>query len=103
LLIFLSFVSVAMLRNTENELLSIRFLSIALALLSNRGLTLSSCANRLANEIGAIWDGVLDFPLPMEALTPLRAKAEQEGRGDFTRRSRLENQPTDRRRYASYL
>jgi nitronate monooxygenase len=41
-------------------------------------------ANRLALEIGPSVDGLPDFPLPMGALAPLRAKAEQQGSSDFT-------------------
>ncbi len=41
-------------------------------------------SNRLACEIGPITDGLPDFPLPMGALGPLRAKAEQQGNRDFT-------------------
>jgi nitronate monooxygenase len=40
--------------------------------------------NRLALEIGPILDALPDFPLPMGALAPLRAKAEQQGSSDFT-------------------
>jgi len=42
-------------------------------------------SNRLALEIGPILDALPDFPLPMGALAPLRAKAEQQGSSDFTR------------------
>jgi nitronate monooxygenase len=41
-------------------------------------------SNRLTREIGPITDGLPDFPLPMGALAPLRAKAEQRGKLDFT-------------------
>ena len=41
-------------------------------------------SNRLALEIGPILSGLPDFPLPMGALSPLRAKAEQQGSSDFT-------------------
>jgi nitronate monooxygenase len=41
-------------------------------------------SNRLAREIGPITGGLPDFPLPMGALAPLRAKAEQQGNRDFT-------------------
>jgi nitronate monooxygenase len=41
-------------------------------------------SNRLALEMGPITDGLPDFPLPMGALAPLRAKAEQQGNSDFT-------------------
>ena len=41
-------------------------------------------SNRLALEIGPILNALPDFPLPMEALAPLRAKAEQQGNTDFT-------------------
>jgi nitronate monooxygenase len=40
--------------------------------------------NRLALATGPIADGLPDFPLPMGALTSLRAKAEPEGSTDFT-------------------
>jgi nitronate monooxygenase len=41
-------------------------------------------ANRLTLETGAILADLPDFPLPMAALQPLRAKAEQQGSSDFT-------------------
>jgi nitronate monooxygenase len=41
-------------------------------------------SNRFAFEIGPIRDGLPDFPLPMGALAPLRAKAEPQGGTDFT-------------------
>jgi nitronate monooxygenase len=41
-------------------------------------------SSRLALEIGPITDGLPDFPLPMRALAPLRAKAESQGNSDFT-------------------
>jgi nitronate monooxygenase len=41
-------------------------------------------SNRLARDMGPITDGLPDFPLPMGALAPLRAKAEQQGSSDFT-------------------
>jgi nitronate monooxygenase len=41
-------------------------------------------ANRLAREVGPIADAAPDFPLPVGALAALRAKAEQQGRNDFT-------------------
>jgi nitronate monooxygenase len=41
-------------------------------------------ANRLPLELGPLLDVDLDFPLPMGALAPLRAKAEQQGSNDFT-------------------
>ena len=41
-------------------------------------------SNRLALEIGPITDCLPDFPLPMGALAPLRAKAETQGSSDFT-------------------
>ena len=41
-------------------------------------------SNRFALEIGPILDSLPDFPLPMEALAPLRANAEQQGSSDFT-------------------
>jgi len=40
--------------------------------------------NRLPRELGPMTDGVPDFPLPLGATTPLRAKAEQQGDGAFT-------------------
>jgi len=41
-------------------------------------------SNRLAVEIGPVLGALPDFPLPIGALAPLRAKAEQQGSGDFT-------------------
>jgi nitronate monooxygenase len=41
-------------------------------------------SSRLALEIGPILDALPDFPLPIGALAPLRAKAEQQGSSDFT-------------------
>ena len=41
-------------------------------------------ANRLVRELGALSDGVPDFPLPLGALAPLRAEAEQRQSIDFT-------------------
>jgi nitronate monooxygenase len=41
-------------------------------------------SNRLALEIGPILDALPDFPLPIGALAPLRAKTEQQGSSDFT-------------------
>jgi nitronate monooxygenase len=41
-------------------------------------------SNRLALEIGPILDALPDFPLPIGAWAPLRAKAEQQGSSDFT-------------------
>ena len=41
-------------------------------------------SNRFALEIGPVLKALPDFPLPMGALTPLRAKAEQQGSTDFT-------------------
>ena len=40
--------------------------------------------NRLTLEMGAILPGLPDFPLPLGALLPLRARAEQLGSSDFT-------------------
>jgi nitronate monooxygenase len=40
--------------------------------------------NRLTLEMGPILSGLPDFPLPMGALQPLRAKAEQRASSDFT-------------------
>jgi nitronate monooxygenase len=40
--------------------------------------------NRLVLEMGAILPNLPDFPLPMGALLPLRAQAEQRGSNDFT-------------------
>jgi nitronate monooxygenase len=40
--------------------------------------------NRLTREVGPILSGLPDFPLPMGALQPLRAKAEQQPNSDFT-------------------
>jgi hypothetical protein len=45
---------------------------------------LRALSNRLGLEIGPILDALPDFPLPMGALAPLRAKAEQQGNSDFT-------------------
>jgi nitronate monooxygenase len=41
-------------------------------------------ANRLALELGPIAEAAPDFPLPMGELPPLRARAERQGRSDFT-------------------
>jgi nitronate monooxygenase len=41
-------------------------------------------ANRLPLELGPLLEGDLDFPLPMGALAPLRAKAEQRKSSEFT-------------------
>jgi nitronate monooxygenase len=38
----------------------------------------------VALEIGPILDALPDFPLPIGAWAPLRAKAEQQGSSDFT-------------------
>ena len=40
--------------------------------------------NRLMRELGPMSTAVPDFPLASAALAPLRAKAEREGRGDFS-------------------
>jgi nitronate monooxygenase len=40
--------------------------------------------NRLMRELGPVSAAVPDFPLASSALAPLRAKAEHEGRGDFS-------------------
>jgi len=40
--------------------------------------------NRLMRELGPISPAVPDFPLAASALTPLRAKAESQGRDDFS-------------------
>jgi nitronate monooxygenase len=40
--------------------------------------------NRLMRELGPISTAVPDFPLASSALAPLRAKAESQGRGDFS-------------------
>jgi len=40
--------------------------------------------NRLLTEVGPFFEAVPDFPLPMGALAPLRAAAEQGGASDFT-------------------
>jgi nitronate monooxygenase len=40
-------------------------------------------ANRVSREIGPNSSAMLDFPLPMAALAPLRAKAEEQGSSDF--------------------
>ena len=41
-------------------------------------------ANRLTREAGPISDAAPAFPMAMSALTPLRARAEQQGSTDFT-------------------
>ncbi len=41
-------------------------------------------ANRAASEVGPVSGAMPDFPLPMAALGPLRAKAEEGGSIDFT-------------------
>jgi nitronate monooxygenase len=41
-------------------------------------------ANRLVLEVGPVSDRPPDFPLPLGALAPLRAKAEQQDSSDFT-------------------
>jgi nitronate monooxygenase len=40
--------------------------------------------NRLTRELGPMADAAPDFPLPLGATAPLRAKAEQQGDGEFT-------------------
>jgi nitronate monooxygenase len=40
--------------------------------------------NRLMREIGPMSDTAPEFPLAAGALTPLRAKAEAQGSGDFS-------------------
>jgi nitronate monooxygenase len=40
--------------------------------------------NRLMRELGALSDEPPEFPLAAAALAPLRAKAEAQGRGDFS-------------------
>jgi nitronate monooxygenase len=40
--------------------------------------------NRLIRDQGPMADGLPEFPLPAVALAPLRAKAEAEGKGDFS-------------------
>jgi nitronate monooxygenase len=40
--------------------------------------------NRLMRELGALNPAVPEFPLASAAIAPLRAKAEQQGRGDFS-------------------
>ncbi len=40
--------------------------------------------NRLVQELGAMHDAVPPFPLAVSAVAPLRAKAEQQGSGDFS-------------------
>jgi nitronate monooxygenase len=40
--------------------------------------------NRLMRELGPISTAVPDYPLATAALAPLRAKAERQGRGDFS-------------------
>jgi nitronate monooxygenase len=41
-------------------------------------------ANRFARQAGSALDRPPDFPLPLGALAPLRAKAEQQENSDFT-------------------
>jgi len=40
--------------------------------------------NRIIRELGAISDAVPEFPLATSAIAPLRAKAEAQGKGDFS-------------------
>ena len=40
--------------------------------------------NRLPRELGPMTDAAPDFPLPLGATAPLRAKAERQGDGEFT-------------------
>jgi nitronate monooxygenase len=40
--------------------------------------------NRVMRELGAMHPGAPEFPLATSAIAPLRAKAEKEGRGDFS-------------------
>ena len=40
--------------------------------------------NRVMRELGAMHPAVPEFPLGTTAITPLRSKAEKEGRGDFS-------------------
>jgi nitronate monooxygenase len=40
--------------------------------------------NRLMRELGPISDAVPAFPLAAAAIAPLRAKAEANGKGDFS-------------------
>ena len=40
--------------------------------------------NRLMREIGPLNNAVPSFPLAAAAMAPLRARAESEGRGDFS-------------------
>jgi nitronate monooxygenase len=43
-----------------------------------------SIVNRLIRELGPLSTRAPDFPLASSALAPLRARAENEGRGDFS-------------------
>ena len=40
--------------------------------------------NRVMRELGPLRPDVPEFPLAAEAIAPLRAKAEEQGRGDFS-------------------
>jgi len=40
--------------------------------------------NRLMRELGPLSDTAPEFPLATSAIAPLRAKAESQGRGDFS-------------------
>jgi len=40
--------------------------------------------SRVASEVGPVSSAMPGFPLPMAALAPLRAKAEEQGNTDFT-------------------
>jgi nitronate monooxygenase len=40
--------------------------------------------NRMIRELGAMTPGAPEFPLAATAVTPLRSKAESQGRGDFS-------------------
>jgi hypothetical protein len=46
--------------------------------------TIAAASNRLPRELGPMTDAAPDFPLPLGATAPLRAKAEQQGDGEFT-------------------
>ncbi len=58
----------------------------ALTVLTNvfTGRPARALVGRMTTEIGPILGEMPDFPLPMAALAPLRAKAEARGSGDFT-------------------
>ena len=48
------------------------------------GRSARALVSRVTREVGPISSAMPDFPLPMAALDPLRAKAEERGSSDFT-------------------